>query len=564
MDPTRRPGRRPAPTARLQVFPRAVTKTACIASWQERPGRNPYDRDSNRASHSGSSAPAVRACSALSAITGMPSPRRFPPALGMKTRLTGLGLHAAAPCWSQAAISAFSRPPSTILPSTPAVLRPALTSVTRRTLSSAFARERSISFCRLRTFFRSPALLAVKIRCRSRRTSSSARRQSTASQSRTSSSGPFTMMVSNLPIGSGVSVHQVVTGSPDPRQLPFGPGISPYPASYAEAIRRRCQSCGPGFLLPFGYRHSLLGSSCARWGIEPSSRSAYRPPRGRTPTGLSCCACASCDRAGRSLYPGDGGAFPAGDYLPAGTCRSSTASPCGPAGTSHRRGELSRDVSESSRHSPITPGPAGYRPRAGNPACRLPPVFSSPAAPGWNTGRFGFCPGLRTPQLPATHARAETGHHALARVLHPRPQPGLQRCLPLELMHPHVARSRWLPPSPPRAPASTAASPPAPAPPAWWCRSCGSRSPAAPGCLSDGTRIVATMLGLADVDAAHPVPVQRLVGHLFHASLTSPFPRTAHLPGDTARGTGGERRNLTRVLEAAMNGPSGNRLPASD
>ena len=35
--------------------------------------------------------------------------------------------------------------------------------------------------------------------------------------------------------------------------------------------------CGPGFLLPFGYRHSLLGSS---WplGIEPPSRSAYRPP----------------------------------------------------------------------------------------------------------------------------------------------------------------------------------------------------------------------------------------------------------------------------------------------
>src|SRR5450631_1936830 len=263
---------------RLQVFPRAVTKTACIASWQERPGRNPYDRDSNRASHSGSSAPAARACNALSAITGIPSPRRFPPALGMKTRLTGQGLHAAAPCWSQAAISIFSLSPSTILPSTPAVLRPALTSVTRRTLNSAFARERSISFCRLRTFFRSPALLAVKIRCRSRRTSSSTARHCTASQSRTSPSGPFTMVVPNLPIGSGVSIHQVITGSPDPRQLPFGPGTSPYPVSYAKSIRRRSRSSDPGFLLPFGYRHSLLGSSCARWGIEPSSRSAYRPP----------------------------------------------------------------------------------------------------------------------------------------------------------------------------------------------------------------------------------------------------------------------------------------------
>ena len=53
---TRRPGRRLAPTWRLQVAPRAVTKIACIASWQLRPGRNPYDRDSNRASHSGSNA----------------------------------------------------------------------------------------------------------------------------------------------------------------------------------------------------------------------------------------------------------------------------------------------------------------------------------------------------------------------------------------------------------------------------------------------------------------------------------------------------------------------------
>jgi len=45
----------------LQVFPRAVTKMACMASWQERPGLNPYDLDSNRASHSGSSALTARA-----------------------------------------------------------------------------------------------------------------------------------------------------------------------------------------------------------------------------------------------------------------------------------------------------------------------------------------------------------------------------------------------------------------------------------------------------------------------------------------------------------------------
>jgi hypothetical protein len=46
--------------------------------------------------------------------------------------------------------------------------------------------------------------------------------------------------------------------------------------------------------------------------------------------------------------------------------------------------------------------------------------------------------------------------------------------------------------------------------------------------------------GLADVDAAHPVPVQRLVGHLFHASLTSFFPALAshtrwYRPGNRGR-----------------------------
>src|SRR4029079_15270858 len=59
------------------------------------------------------------------------------------------------------------------------------------------------------------------------RTLSSTRRQSTASQSRTSPSGPFTSTVSNLPIGSGISNQLLLTGSPDPRQLPFGPGITP-------------------------------------------------------------------------------------------------------------------------------------------------------------------------------------------------------------------------------------------------------------------------------------------------------------------------------------------------
>ena len=88
---------------------------------------------------------------------------------------------------------------------------------------------------------------------------------------------------------------------------------------------------GPGFLLPFGHRHSLPGPSCARWGIRLSSRSAYRQTSRRTPSGLSRSACDRCGRGGRPLNPGDGGALPAGQVRPAGTCRLPAAGPCSPA-----------------------------------------------------------------------------------------------------------------------------------------------------------------------------------------------------------------------------------------
>ena len=69
---------------RLGLAPLATLKMAPIASWQPRPGRNPYDLGSNRASHSGSNAFTTRACNTLSRITGIPSGRRFPalPLLG--------------------------------------------------------------------------------------------------------------------------------------------------------------------------------------------------------------------------------------------------------------------------------------------------------------------------------------------------------------------------------------------------------------------------------------------------------------------------------------------------
>ncbi len=115
----------------------------------------------------------------------------------------------------------------------------------------------------------------------------------------------------------------------------------------------------------------------------------------------------------------------------------------------------SAGVTFTRRHQGFThvrpsPHTAGRRAGPGSKRC-FPPVFSSPTPPGWNGSRFGFNPGLRTPQSPATHAEAETGHRALARVLHPRHHlpSSLQRCLPLALMHHHVALSHRSPPTPP-------------------------------------------------------------------------------------------------------------------
>ena len=215
----------------------------------------------------------VRACSARSAITGIPSGRRFPLAFGMIHPLDRPGPpRGRCPAAPRRPGRPCPRPSSTTRPSTPAVLRPALSSVTRRTLSSAFARERSINFCRLRTRLQVPCLR---------------RREDPLPQP------PYVVLdpppvdglpvqdivlrsvhhhvsaaVSNLPLGSGVSRHRVVTGSPDPRQLPFGPGQTPVSGQLSG--RPSGGGAGPaipGFLLPFGRRRSLLGSSCARWGI---------------------------------------------------------------------------------------------------------------------------------------------------------------------------------------------------------------------------------------------------------------------------------------------------------
>src|SRR5450759_4267990 len=77
-------------------------------------------------------------------------------------------------------------------PSIPAVERPALRCVTCRTLTSVFDQDRNINFCRFLAVARSPSCVALKIRCRSRRTLSSWERHLMASHFGFASSGPFT------------------------------------------------------------------------------------------------------------------------------------------------------------------------------------------------------------------------------------------------------------------------------------------------------------------------------------------------------------------------------------
>jgi len=152
----------------------------------------------------------------------------------------------------------------------------------------------------------------------------------------------------------------------------------------------------PGFLSPFRL------SAFASWVILRPLGSCTFLTVGlpasicRTPTGLSCCTWARPDRAGRPLDPGDGGALPAGDYPPGGTCRFAAASPY--TSLEHPIGVVNLHETSSRVHSrsPITPRrlaaapgpgasplPAGLllacRPRMEREPLRLLPRASHPA-----------------------------------------------------------------------------------------------------------------------------------------------------------------------------------------
>ena len=201
-------------------------------------------------------------------ITGMPSGlslARFD-AFGMCTRLTARGFHDVMDWCTRTAICALASGVNATSPSIPAVLRPVLRCVTRRTLTSVLARLRSISFCRFLTFGQSCSRAALKIRCRSRRTSSSQACQSMASQAGSAPSGPFTLtastvvsvsMAPNLPFGSG-GPGCFTSKAHLPTSAPFRAGQRPGIRPVIRDGQRRASHAVPVSRRLTAHRHSLL------------------------------------------------------------------------------------------------------------------------------------------------------------------------------------------------------------------------------------------------------------------------------------------------------------------
>ena len=370
-------------------------------------------------------------------------------------------------------------------------------------------------------------------------------------------------MVSNLPIGSGVSAHLVFTGSPDPRQLPFGPGTRPYPTSYAETIRRRCRS----LRLPVSCCLSAIG---LRFLGHPAPAGELSLPHGR-PTG----APTPPDPNGvvvlhmSKLRPGRAPPLPRGRWCaPDRRLSSGRHLPLSSGQSLRPRWNIpSAGVTFTRRHQRFThvhPSPRdGWLPPRSREASRLPAGLLLARGPRMEQGPLRLLPRASHPAVtrdarrggdrpsrtgpgttPSTSAEPPNGashlhsctltSHVVAGGLHhhrghlPAPQPVRQRQhLPLRGAE---AAGLLRPPrrSGPMAPGS---------------------SPTIPALPMSMPHTRSRYSGSSVTSSTRPSPLPSL--HLLACR------------GGTARGTGGERRNLTRVLEATMNGPWEDRLPAS-
>ena len=224
----------------------------------------------------------------------------------------------------------------------------------------------------------SPSRVALKIRCRSRRTSRSVAAQSMTSHStaptslREGSSGPFTIGCLTCPSVPAVDTArpQRLTCHTSARFRVRAPG--PYPTSYARRSAEAPIRC-PGFLSPFGQPALASWASCSRHGLgSPYGRLTGSPQGFRTLTGFPRFPCARHGRGGRPLYPEASGVHATDKKSPVAACRSSTARPYTsvpiPSSEAHNN-EASTRVQ---LRSPVRPSPRP-RPRMERGTLRLLP-----------------------------------------------------------------------------------------------------------------------------------------------------------------------------------------------
>jgi hypothetical protein len=234
------------------------------------------------------------------------------------------------------------------------------------------------------------------IRCRRRRTFSSAASHCTACQPGGPPSGPFTttatagaacaapavcaVMASSLPFGSSVIVIVSVTSSPDPRQHPSGSRHQPVSGQLSGTA-----SGGASHRVPVS---CCLSAAGVRFSGHPVPARELGLPYGRltghhtwcrTLTGLPRSAPARYDRDGCPLYPGDGGALPGRMPCPASACRSAAASPCTPL--EHPTGGATHHGASTGVHAihpsglPLACGPRMGREPSGFPLSSAPRCY---------------------------------------------------------------------------------------------------------------------------------------------------------------------------------------------
>ncbi|PRX42831.1 hypothetical protein B0I32_1662 [Nonomuraea fuscirosea] len=229
-------------------------------------------------------------------------------------------------------------------------------SATCRTLISVFDRLRSISFCRLRTRSWSPARVAAKIRCRSRRTRSSAARQSTAFHPRSSSLGPFAPTpalghghrrrpsVQLVPRFQRLVVRSLRRSTRSMSALFRGGPLGPVSGRLYDTTAMEERSSHAAFPSPFG------APVFASWTILfPLRHYAFLavglPATGWTATGFPRCTRMRCDRSGRLLDPGADGVHPAGKEYPRRHPPLSSGQALYPHHSRHPRGPDSHEAS---------------------------------------------------------------------------------------------------------------------------------------------------------------------------------------------------------------------------